>query len=82
MSFVSHMHFLLQVQFVKFKISAGMRLKIMFGNSFRLPNLLARKNKLGLLRVFQNFVNMLSFDGIFGYDKQNIFLENIEYCII
>ena len=82
MSFVSHMHFLLQVQFVKFKISAEMRLEIMFGNSFGLPNLLARKNKLGLLRVFQKFVNLLSFDGIFGYDKQNIFYENIEYCII
>ena len=68
------------MHFVKFKISAGIKLGIMFGNSFELLNLLSRTNKPGLLPLFQNSVNMLSFDGVFCYDKHNIFYENIEYC--
>ena len=54
----------------------------MFGNSFVLHNLLATTNKPGLFPVFKNFVNMFSFNGIFCYDKHNIFYENIEYCRI
>ena len=68
--------------FVKFKISTRIRIGIMFGNIFGLLNLLARTNKPGLLPVFQNSVNMLIFDGVFCYDKHNIFCENIEYCRI
>ena len=77
MHFVLDMCFLTQVQFVKFKISTRIRLDIMFGNSFRLPNILARTNKPGLLSAFQNSMNMLSFDGVFCYDKHNIFLMKI-----
>ena len=77
MCFISHM------RFVTFKILAGIRLGIMFRNSFRLQKLLARTNKPGLFPVFQNSVNMLSFDGVFCYDKHYIFFyKNIEYCRI
>ena len=76
MCFVSH------IRFVKFKILVGIRLGIMFGNSFGLPNLLTRTNKPRLLPAFQNFVNMLSFDGVICYNKHIIFYENIEYCKI
>ena len=68
------------MHFVKFKISIGIRLGIMFRNSFGLPNILARTNKPGLFPVFQNSINMLSFNCMFFYDKHNIFYENIEYC--
>ena len=80
MHFVSHMRyntciFLLHMRFVKFKSSAGIRLGIMFGNRFRLSNLLPRKNKPRLLSIFQIFLNMLSFYDVFSYDKHNIFLS-------
>ena len=71
---ITHVHYNAYMCFVNFKISVGIRLGIMFGNSFGLPNILARTNKLGLLPVFQNSVNMLSFDGVFCYDKHNICL--------
>ena len=71
------------MHFVKFKISIRKGLSMMFENSFELPNLLARTNKPGLLPVFQNSMNMLNFDGIFCYEKHNLFFyENIEYCRI
>ena len=72
----------MHIRFVKFKILVGTRLDMMFKNRFGLPNLLARTNKLGLLTVFQNSMNMLSFDGFFYNEKHNIFYENIEYCRI
>ena len=67
------MHFLSPMQFVKFRMSTGVRIEIMFGNSFGLPNLLDKTNKPRLLQVFQNSVNMLSFDCVFGYDKHIFF---------
>ena len=68
--------------FVKFKNLAGTSLGMMFGNRFGLPNLLVRTNKRRLLPIFQNSINMLSFDGVFCYEKHNIFHEIIEYCRI
>ena len=76
------MHFVSHMCFVKFKILTRIRLGIMFRNSFVLPILLARTNKPRLLPVFQKSMNMLSFNGVFFYDKHNIFYENIEYCRI
>ena len=62
------------MQFVKFKISAGIRLGIMFRNRFGLENILAETNRLEVLLVFQKSMNMISFNGVFCYDKNNIFL--------
>ena len=70
----THMRYNAYEFFFKFKNSTGTRIGIILENSFGLPNLLARTNKLGLLPVFQNSVNMLSFDGVFCYAKHNIFL--------
>ena len=80
--FLYHIFFLSHMRFVKFRMSAEVRLERMFENSFGLPNLLDKTNKPGLLPVLQNSVNMLSFDGVFCYEKHNIFHEIIEYCRI
>ena len=71
---IKHIYIITHMRFENFKIPAGTRLGMMFGNRFRLQNILARTNKPRLLLVFQNSMNMLSFDGIFCYDKHNIFL--------
>ena len=77
---ITHMRFILHMHFVNFKILAGRRLGMMFRKIFGLPNLLARTNKPRLFLVFQNSINMLSFDNVFFFDKHNIFYEILEYC--
>ena len=47
----------------------------MFRNSFGLPNLLARTNKLGLFLVFHNSMNMLGFNGVFAMTNKIFFMK-------
>ena len=55
----------------------------MFGNSFRLPNLLARTNKPGLFPVFSELCEYAQFRWhFFAITNTIFFYENIEYCRI
>ena len=61
----------------------GIRFGIMLGNSFRLLNLLARTNKLGLLpRYFRTLWICSISMAFFAMTNTIFFYENLEYFIV